>query len=125
MGAWVGCNAFSPTESDRETFTFAKQSDTTLTYTYAATRFANTVCTGAGSVQPGEQGVVSLDAGTKAVQGETADKVTFQITQPAPASGKQVLAITAANAFRIGQNSGAKDAQGYPSTFRSVAYQKQ
>lgn len=113
------------TEAYLETYTFVKQSDTTLTYSYASNSFTNNTCTGTGTAQPGEQGSLLLDADTKTVQGETADKVTFQITQPAPMTGKQIVAITSANALRLGNNQSAKDAQGYPTAFRPTAYQKQ
>ncbi|MBX3659684.1 MAG: hypothetical protein KF740_14730 [Ramlibacter sp.] len=125
VGSWRGCNVLGTTEAYLETYTFVKQNDTTLTYSYASNGFTNNTCAGTGTAQPGEQGTLLLDAGTKTVQGETADKVTFQITQPTPVTGKQIIAVTAANALRLGNNQSAKDAQGYPTAFRSTAYQKQ
>ena len=113
VGTWVGpCENNGNNTSTKETIVLTKTSNTTVSNAATDTNYsASATCTGANTTANSSQ--VLTFAGTKLVGADTVDLVNTVNVPPGTSSGKNILLVNGAT-IRVGDQSGAKDAAGYP-----------
>ena len=113
VGTWVSsCQNNGNNTSTKETIVLTKTSNTTVSVADTATKYsASATCTGANTTANSSQ--VGTFAGTKLVGADTVDLINTVNVPPGTGSEKNIVLVNGAT-FRIGDQSGAKDAAGYP-----------
>lgn len=113
VGTWVGpCENNGNNTSTKETIVLTKTSNTTVSNAATDINYsASATCTGANTTANSSQ--VLTFAGTKLVGADTVDLVNTVNVPPGTSSGKNILLVNGAT-IRVGDQSGAKDAAGYP-----------
>lgn len=124
IGTWAACVATAASNT-KETFVFAKTSATSSSYIFKQDSYPNSTC--AGTPNPGtftETGTI-IYSGTKTIGTDTVDKFDISVVTPSASSNKGI-GIVSGSTLKLGDNSGALDANGYPNTYDSVyVYTKQ
>jgi hypothetical protein len=123
VGTWAAC--FSENGgSERENLVITKSSDTTLAFTFTATSYASSDCSGSATSTESGGGTATL-VGTKQVGGQTVDKadlVEGSVTE------KQIFLIGTDGKFYTGyptDEAGANpDSEGYPGTIDPQGFSK-
>ena len=115
VGEWVGC--FNDgTSSEGERFVFAESnpaSTNALAFTLEYKTYGSLDCSGIATSSDTASGTLTLD-GTKSIGTATAERITFNVTTPAPETFKQVFVIDG-NFITPGEDPTTDlDAQGYP-----------
>jgi hypothetical protein len=109
-GTWVECVAGGTGGSEKNSMTFTKTGDTTMSLAISSRSFGTANCTGAEGPTLTDSGSVTFN-GTKVIGSETVDRI--DVVQ-STGSFKQVLVIRADGRLYSGNLSAGTDGQGYP-----------
>ena len=120
LGTWVQCTQISATDSVLDRLVFAKSSETSMSASVTSTFFATVTCSGPAGQTLTTNSTVTL-AGTKTINGETADRIN--VTNSSGAT-KDVLMVRNDGKLYTGSTTGGVDGDGYPTTIEPAGFTK-
>jgi hypothetical protein len=124
VGTWSVCVA-NTASNIKETLVFTKTSATSASYTFKQDTYPNSTCAGAPNPGTYNESGTLIYSGTKAVGADTVDKFDISVVTPSASTNKDIGTVSGTT-LKLGNNSAALDANGYPNTFDTVyVYNKQ